>query len=147
MCTLNLKMPVHLTEALRTNLSGGKTVEQLISEAADKIPFMSLDEVLKRINTGMENTVLLDVRETDAFTQSHIPKAINLPRGQLELRVNEMLPDPTQRIVVYCEYGKISTLATATLKELGFTHAAALDGGFDSWQKNSYPITGADGCS
>jgi len=143
MRTLNLKMPEHLTEALRTNLSGGKTIEQLISEASDKIPFMSLEEVHKRITKGLEDTILLDVRETDAFTQSHIPEAINLPRGQLELRVNDMLPDPTQRIVVYCEYGKISTLATATLKELGFTHAVALDGGFKSWQENSYPITGA----
>jgi len=138
---LNLKMPEHLTEALRTNLSGGKTVEQLINEAADKIPFMSLEEVHKRVISKNGDTVLLDVREAEAFKQSHIPGAINLPRGQLELRVNAMLPNPTQRIVAYCEYGKISTLATATLKELGFSHAVALDGGFKTWIEKDYPVS------
>ena len=64
---------------------------------------------------------MLDVRETDAFEDGHIPGARLLPRGQLELRVNDDLPDPTQRILAYCEFGRISTLAAATLRELGFS--------------------------
>jgi hypothetical protein len=45
---LNLSAPDHMTEALRTNLSGGKTVEQLLAEAAAKVPFMALDELRRR---------------------------------------------------------------------------------------------------
>src|SRR5262249_23748389 len=45
MRNLNLSMPTHLTEALRTNLSGGKTITQLLAEAAAVVPFMSLDEL------------------------------------------------------------------------------------------------------
>jgi rhodanese-related sulfurtransferase len=63
-----------------------------------------------------------------------------LPRGQLELRVNKELPDPTQRILVCCEFGQISTLAAATLRELGFTQAAALDGGMKAWRESGLPL-------
>ena len=38
---LNLAAPTHLTEALRTNMSGGKTVAQMLAEAAANVPFMS----------------------------------------------------------------------------------------------------------
>jgi rhodanese-related sulfurtransferase len=70
-----------------------------------------------------------------------IPGAQNLPRGQLELRVNKELPDPTRRILTYCEFGHISTLAAATLRELGFAQAAALDGGMKAWRAAGFPIS------
>jgi len=140
MQTLNLAMPQHLTEALRTNRSGGKTVRQLIAEAAAQIPFMSMEELRSRIERDDEQLVVLDVREKDAFCASHIPRARHLPRGQLELRVDAELPDPTLRIVAYCQFGKISTLAVATLRTIGYSRAVALDGGFEGWVKAGYPL-------
>jgi glyoxylase-like metal-dependent hydrolase (beta-lactamase superfamily II)/rhodanese-related sulfurtransferase len=137
---LNLNAPQHLTEALRTNLSGGKTVAQLISEASNRVPFMSMEEVLSRIESGQPDILLLDVREKDAYENAHLPGALLIPRGQLELRVNNELPDPTRRIVVYCELGKISTLAAATLRDMGFERTVALDGGFKGWAEANYPI-------
>ncbi|HJS21147.1 MAG TPA: MBL fold metallo-hydrolase [Steroidobacteraceae bacterium] len=137
---LNLTAPTHLTEALRTNLSGGKTVTQLLSEAAAVVPFMALEELDARLNAQPGDLVVLDVREKDAYRAGHIPFARHLPRGQLELRVNEELPDPTARIVVYCEFGKISTLAAATLRQLGFLRATALDGGMKAWRESGYRI-------
>jgi glyoxylase-like metal-dependent hydrolase (beta-lactamase superfamily II)/rhodanese-related sulfurtransferase len=141
MQSLNLTMPEHLSEALRTNLSGCKTVEQLISEAAQRISFMSQEEVLRRITSADPGITLLDVRERDSFQNSHIPAAILLPRGQLELRVNDVLPDPTARIVVYCQFGKISILAAATLRDMGFTRAIALEQGMETWLEKGYPIS------
>ncbi len=140
MRTLDLKMPTHLTEALRTNLCGGKNVSQLIAEAAKKVSFMAQDEVLRRIQSPHPDMLLIDVRDKEAYDQAHIPSAIHIPRGQIELRVNDMLPDPTKRILVYCECGKISILATATLKEMGFRRAVALDLGICSWKENDYPV-------
>lgn len=137
---LNLSAPTHLTEALRTNMTGGKTVEQLLREAAEKTPFMSLDELHRRIAREPCDLVVLDVREKDAYAEGHVPGAHHLPRGQLELRVNEVLRDPTARIVTVCEFGKISTLAAATLRELGFQRTAALDGGMQAWRDNGYPL-------
>jgi len=143
MRALDLSMPTHITEALRTNMSGGKTVAQLIAEAAAKVPFMSLAEVRQRIDAGEPDFVVLDVRERDAFDAGHIPGARLVPRGQLELRVNQELPDPTKRILVYCEFGKVSTLAAATLREMGFARAVGLDGGMKAWREAGYPVQGA----
>jgi glyoxylase-like metal-dependent hydrolase (beta-lactamase superfamily II)/rhodanese-related sulfurtransferase len=143
MRNLNLGMPTHVTEALRTNMSGGKTVAQMLTEAAARVPFMSLNELRRRTAAADQELIVLDVRERDAYEAGHVPGAKLLPRGQLELRVNQDLPDPTRRIVACCEFGRISTLAAATLREMGFQRAAALDGGMKAWREAGYPtVTG-----
>jgi rhodanese-related sulfurtransferase len=137
---LDLAAPTHLTEALRTNMSGGKSVAQLLAEAAAKVPFMSLAELSERIGGNSRDLVILDLREREAFEAGRIPGAKHLPRGQLELRVNVELPDPTVRILTCCEFGKISTLAAVTLRELGYGRVAALDGGMKAWRDAGHPI-------
>ncbi len=140
MQSLNLTMPTHVTEALRTNMSGGKTVAQMLSEAAASVAFMSLAELKSYIETKRDGLIVLDVRERDAFEAGHIPGARLLPRGQLELRVNDELTDPTRRILACCEFGRISTLAAATLRQMGFRGAVALDGGVKAWREAGYPM-------
>ncbi len=137
---LDLAAPTHLSEALRTNMSGGKSVAQLLAEAAAKVPFMSLAELNARLGSNSRDLVILDLRESDAYQTGHIPGAKHLPRGQLELRVNVELPDPTVQILTCCEFGKISTLAAATLRELGFGRIAALDGGMNAWRAAGFPL-------
>ncbi|HEX5048264.1 MAG TPA: MBL fold metallo-hydrolase [Gammaproteobacteria bacterium] len=137
---LNLSAPTHLTEALRTNMTGGKTVAQLLSDAAAKTPFMSLAELASRSAGADGGLVVLDVRERDAYLTGHVPGARHIPRGQLELKINDELKDPTARIVTVCELGKISTLAAATLRELGFLRTAALDGGMKAWRDGGFPV-------
>jgi rhodanese-related sulfurtransferase len=136
---LNLAAPTHLTEALRTNMTGGKTVDQMLGEAAAEVPFIALGELERRLSGRPNDLLVLDVREEAAFKAGHIPGAHHLPRGQLELRVNEEIPDPTLRIVTCCEFGKISTLAALTLRQLGFMRATALDGGMKAWREGGYP--------
>ncbi|HKQ82498.1 MAG TPA: MBL fold metallo-hydrolase [Steroidobacteraceae bacterium] len=138
---LNLSAPTHLTEALRTNMSGGKTVDQLMSEAAARVPFMSLPELHERLTHRERDLVVLDVREQDAYAAGHIPGARHIPRGQLELRVNMDLTDPTARILSVCEFGKISTLAAATLRDLGYVRSVALDGGMKAWRDAGYAMS------
>jgi glyoxylase-like metal-dependent hydrolase (beta-lactamase superfamily II)/rhodanese-related sulfurtransferase len=141
---LNLASPTHLTEALRTNMTGGKSVSQLLSEASASVPFISMAELRDRIGSNSGDIVIVDVRELDGYRSACIPGARHVPRGQLELRVNSEFPDPTVRIITYCEFGKISILAAATLRELGFTRAAALDGGMKAWREATYPLEHAD---
>jgi glyoxylase-like metal-dependent hydrolase (beta-lactamase superfamily II)/rhodanese-related sulfurtransferase len=137
---LNLAAPTHLTEALRTNMSGGKTVSQMLADASAEVPFIGMAELDRRLAGRPNDLLILDVREKDAYAAGRIPGAKLLPRGQLELRINEEIPDPTVRIVTYCEFGKISTLAAATLRELGFNRTAALDGGMKAWREAGYPV-------
>ncbi|MBW8755733.1 MAG: MBL fold metallo-hydrolase, partial [Sphingomonadales bacterium] len=140
MNSLNLSAPTHLTEALRTNMSGGKTVRQLLAEAGARVPFMAMDELQRRLAARANDFVILDVREKDAYAAGHVPGAVHLPRGQLELRVNDVLADPSVEILTICEFGKISTLAAATLRELGFERATALDGGMAAWREGGNAI-------
>jgi glyoxylase-like metal-dependent hydrolase (beta-lactamase superfamily II)/rhodanese-related sulfurtransferase len=137
MRSLSLSMPEHLTEALRVNLSGAKSVAQLLNEAAATVPLYSMDELKAHLSGN--DFVVVDVRERDAYEAAHIPGAQHLPRGQLELRVNQAFPDPSVRIVTYCEVGKISTLAAATLKQMGFPNVMGLDAGIKTWIERGYP--------
>jgi glyoxylase-like metal-dependent hydrolase (beta-lactamase superfamily II)/rhodanese-related sulfurtransferase len=141
MQSLDLSAPTHLTEALRTNMTGAKPVAQLLAEAAAKVPFMSQAELAARLGDNSRDMVILDLREKDAFDAGHVPGAVHLPRGQLELRVNTELPDPTVKILTCCEFGKISTLAAATLRELGYLRATALEGGLKAWREAGQPMS------
>jgi glyoxylase-like metal-dependent hydrolase (beta-lactamase superfamily II)/rhodanese-related sulfurtransferase len=138
MRSLSLSMPEHLTEALRVNLSGAKSVAQMLNEAAATAALYSMDELKAGLGQPSD-LVVVDVRERDAFEAAHIPGARHLPRGQLELRVNQTFPDPNVRIVTYCEVGKISTLAAATLKQMGFPNVMGLDAGIKTWIERGYP--------
>jgi glyoxylase-like metal-dependent hydrolase (beta-lactamase superfamily II)/rhodanese-related sulfurtransferase len=140
MRALNLGMPDHLTEALRTNRTGGKTVAQLLDEAARRIAFVSMEELRDRVSSGRGELVVLDIRERDAYDAGHVPGARHLPRGQLELRIDQALPDPTVRVVTCCEFGKISTLAADTLRTMGYVRAVALDGGMKGWRDAGYAV-------
>src|SRR5262249_28118564 len=71
MRNLNLGMPAHMTEALRTNMGGGKTVAQMLAEAAAAVPFMALSELHARLEAEHDELIILDVRERDAYEEGH----------------------------------------------------------------------------
>lgn len=144
MRSLDLAMPTHLTEALRTNISGGITVRQLLDQAAAKTPFIAMDELARRLAQRRNDFIILDVREQSAWQRGRIPGARHLARGQLELKVDETFPDPDVEILAVCELGKISTLAAATLRDLGFRRAVALDGGMKAWRDAGHPLESGD---
>jgi rhodanese-related sulfurtransferase len=139
MRALSLAMPAHLTEALRTNRTGARSVAQMLEEASRSVPFMSPQELHRRLQ-GAERPTLLDVRERDDFEAGHLPGAVHLARGQLELRIDAAVPDPATRLVVYCELGKISTLAVATLRDMGYMRATALEGGVAAWKERGLSL-------
>jgi rhodanese-related sulfurtransferase len=61
--------------------------------------------------------------------RGHIPGAIHVPRGSLESRIENAVPDHDSRMVVYCASGARSAFATKTLEELGYADVANLEGG------------------
>jgi adenylyltransferase/sulfurtransferase len=90
-----------------------------------------LDDVLKR----GEKPILIDVREQDEVEQGVIPGAVHIPRGYLELRVEERIPDRDVPIVAYCAGGTRSALATETLQQMGYKNVTNLKGGFGAWKE------------
>src|SRR5207245_11260650 len=82
---------------------------------------------------GSAKPVVIDVREEDEVEQGIIPGAIHIPRGFLESRVEQYVPDYDTPIVAYCASGNRSTFAAETLQQMGFQRVASLTGGFGAW--------------
>jgi rhodanese-related sulfurtransferase len=104
---------------------------------------MSIAELRRRVEAGDPRVAIVDVRESDAYAAGHVPGARHIPRGQLELLVDRHFPDPRARILAYCEFGKISTLAADTLRTMGYVRTVALDGGMKGWREAGHPVEAA----
>jgi sulfur-carrier protein adenylyltransferase/sulfurtransferase len=87
-----------------------------------------------------EGALLVDVRERDEWTEGFIPGAVHVPRGHLESRIEQVAPDRSRPIVVYCAGGSRSAFGAKTLEELGYEDVSSLAGGFTDWKRNGFPI-------
>jgi molybdopterin/thiamine biosynthesis adenylyltransferase/rhodanese-related sulfurtransferase len=79
--------------------------------------------------------ILIDVREKDEWIEGSIPGARWIPRGFLELRIEDQVPERSAEIVLYCAGGTRSALAARALEELGYTNVKSLAGGFSGWKR------------
>jgi rhodanese-related sulfurtransferase len=62
-----------------------------------------------------------------------------VPRGYLELRIEEAVPDKQQRVLLYCAGGVRSLLAAETLKQMGYTQPVSMAGGYTAWRNAGLP--------
>jgi sulfur-carrier protein adenylyltransferase/sulfurtransferase len=84
--------------------------------------------------------VFLDIREREEWDEGHIPAAVHLPRGWLESRIEQTVPDHSRQIVAYCASGNRSTFAARTLEELGYENVVSLAGGINDWKRHGFPL-------
>jgi molybdopterin/thiamine biosynthesis adenylyltransferase/rhodanese-related sulfurtransferase len=82
---------------------------------------------------------LIDVREQDEVDQGAIPGALHIPRGYLEMRVENAIPDRDAPVVVYCAGGTRSLFGAETLQQLGYSNVQSLAGGFNAWKTAGLP--------
>ena len=120
-------------------MSAPKTFNQLLSETKGQISEVSAEEVRKKID-AKDEAILVDVREKDETSQGHLPGSVLIPRGFLELRVENRLPDKSKPVILYCAGGTRSALAARSLKELGYEKVASMAGGFTRWKELGYPF-------
>src|SRR5438105_15899692 len=78
---------------------------------------------------GAGTPVVIDVREQDEVEQGIIPGAVHIPRGYLESRIEQYVPDYATPVVAYCASGNRSAFAAETLTQMGFKDAALRKGG------------------
>ncbi len=77
MHSLNLTMPTHVTEALRTNMSGGKTVAQMLSDAAASVPFMSMAQLKANIENGRDDMIVSGCARTRCLRKRTRPGSVS----------------------------------------------------------------------
>jgi sulfur-carrier protein adenylyltransferase/sulfurtransferase len=114
-----------------------KTSKNILDEARAQIKQIDIDEARRMMDKG---AILIDVREPDEWRQGHVPQAIGISRGFLELRIEEKVPDHKAPVIVQCASGTRSLLAARTLRELGYENVYSLTGGFNAWKDRGLPF-------
>ena len=107
--------------------------KQLVDEAKSQIKEIGPDD-LKHMQQAGENFTLIDVREADEQAKGTIPGAIKLPRGILEVNIDQITTDKDRKLVLYCGGGSRSALAALNLKKMGFRNVISLAGGYRGWR-------------
>jgi rhodanese-related sulfurtransferase len=132
---------------LRTGGSMAKTLADFVREARARIREIDIEEFDEMIENH-DDLVIVDVREGDEFQRAHIPGALGVPRGILEsaadaggtLSVDRLCDARDKTVVLYCQNGERSALATDTLQQMGFEKVYNLAGGIDLWQAEGFAL-------
>jgi len=114
--------------------SGAEFIRQRKAQIAEVDP-SAVHEV---VGNGV---AIIDVRETEEFANGHLPGAKHVPRSYLESRIEGVVPDRGQRVILYCASGQRSALAAYTLSEdLGYEHVESMTGGITLWKDRGYEV-------
>jgi rhodanese-related sulfurtransferase len=87
-----------------------------------------------------EKAIVIDVCEPDEFARGHVIGAKNLPLGQLEDKLAQLVKSKSAQVVMVCQVGARSARAAATARKLGFENVKSLAGGLKAWQAASMPV-------
>lgn len=115
------------------------TGRELADAARQSMPKMSNEQLQEQLKAGSP-IVVVDVREKEETDEGHIPQAVLLPRGRLEGRVEQVVPDKNAPVVTHCAGEGRGAMAAQRLREMGYTNVSYLAGGFNDWKAKELPI-------
>jgi rhodanese-related sulfurtransferase len=120
------------------------TIEGLLAAARARIVRVSPAEAMAATAAG---ALIVDTRCAEARSATGvIPGSIHIPLSVLYWRLDQgagheiTLSDRTRQTILVCADGYSSSLAAATLRDLGFVGATDLDGGFNGWVGAGFPV-------
>jgi rhodanese-related sulfurtransferase len=121
-----------------------RTVDDLLVEARNRLRRVTPREAASAAARG---ALLVDIRpEAQRRFEGEIPGALIIERNVLEWRLDpcsharlDEARDHDLRVIVFCSEGYTSSLAAASLQDLGLRHATDLAGGFRSWRATGLP--------
>ncbi|QWU99960.1 rhodanese-like domain-containing protein [Francisella salimarina] len=114
----------------------------LINQAKHQVPEISADSLYKMYENNNLDGVVIDVREDSEFAQFHIPGATHLSKGQIEVKIENLIPNRDQKIYLYCGSGYRSLLAGFNLQKMGYKNVYSMSGGIkEGWLANNYPVS------
>ncbi len=127
-----------------------RTVDDLLADARSRIERVGPHEVADALAAG---ALLIDTRSTDQRREAGIiPGSVHVPLSVLPWRLDpeaevpdRALADPSRRVILVCDDGYSSSLAAATLREIGYQRAGDLSGGFNGWRAAGLPVEPASG--
>ncbi|MBU3022642.1 rhodanese-like domain-containing protein [Aestuariibacter sp. A3R04] len=122
-----------------------KGFKAMMQEASERIHGLAPSKANEAVY--QKDVVLVDIRDVrELEKEGHIPGAIHAPRGMLEFWVDPDSPyykpvfKAEKQFILYCQSGWRSTLATATLLDMGFEEVMHIEGGFNAWKAQGLPV-------
>jgi rhodanese-related sulfurtransferase len=123
------------------------TVHDLLAEARAQLVRLTPQALAARLDADPDCLVLDTRTPTDRARFGAVVGSIHLPRTTLEWRVDlssgyshPRIRSLEQPLVVVCNEGYSSSLAAASLQQLGFAGATDLIGGFAAWREAGLPV-------
>lgn len=114
------------------------TGQELLRQAKARANALSPEEVAAIVDG--EDVTVVDVREGDEWRKGHLPGAVHVPRGYLEMQAEGKLPNKDAPLIVYCAGGNRSAFATETLKQMGYSDVRHMSGGFTAWKDTGLKV-------
>jgi len=124
---------------------GSQTIGELLQAAQQRLDRLQPRDALEESRHG---ALIVDTRCQEARVETGvIPGTVHVPLSVLYWRLDPSsgyadtrLSDPSRRIILFCADGYSSSLAAATLRDLGFDHATDIVGGFNGWLAAELPV-------
>src|SRR6266404_5507767 len=113
--------------------------EKLVADAKKNINEIRPTDAATKMKSG--DSVIVDVREKEEWDEEHIPDAIHMSRGMLELDIEEKVPDLNTTVITHCGGGGRSALAAESLQKMGYRNVRSMAGGFKAWKTVGLPTT------
>ena len=120
-------------------MAGTETIEQV----KERIEEVDPGEAQEELRGG--DVALIDTREPYEHLESHIDGAELVRPVDVADRIEEVVPDRSQRLILYCASGNRSARAADELRELGYDNAASVRGGIKAWEAQGLPVVMAEG--
>jgi molybdopterin/thiamine biosynthesis adenylyltransferase/rhodanese-related sulfurtransferase len=113
-----------------------------LAEIKQQIEETEVDSVFERwLQSGQPDDIeVIDVRERDEWVDGHIEGATFVPRGLLDLKIENLVPNKDKKVILYCAGGTRSALAAKSLEDLGYNDVESVSGGFGAWKEAGYPV-------
>jgi len=111
----------------------------LVNAAKSRIQEIDIAEY-QRLRASGEPHVLIDTRENDEWDAGHAAGAVHLGKGIIERDIEKQVPRKDAKLVLYCGGGYRSALAADALRQMGYTNAISLDGGWRAIQSSGLPV-------
>jgi molybdopterin/thiamine biosynthesis adenylyltransferase/rhodanese-related sulfurtransferase len=113
------------------------TFREMLATVKKGIREVTVDEVKKLIDARAPMK-LVDVREGEEYSAGRLPGALSVPRGFLEIRIEEKA-SREEPVILYCAGGTRSALAAKTLAEMGYQNVVSMAGGYNRWHDAAFP--------
>jgi phage shock protein E len=113
--------------------------EKLVADVKKNITEISPQDTAAKLESS--EAVVVDVRDKDEWDEGHIPGAIHLSRGTIELDIEEKVPDPNAMIICHCGGGGRGALASESLQKMGYKNVRNMAGGLKAWKAAGLPAT------